>query len=520
MIKTIHVILAVVIVSLLASCGGNTYPDNVTEALKAAGDNRAELEKVIDHYKTEGDSLKLEAALFLIGNMTEHCYVTYRLFDTADATVELDPMSYPNYDALISAVDSIEAERGELDYGKQDRINDVETISADFLINNIDLAFRAWRDKPWATFLTFDQFCRYVLPYRGSNEPLEDWRSYFLEKYEDIGSLVDDEKDAMQVASEINKDVRSWFGFDSRYYFHPTDQGLSEMVASGLGRCEDMTNLAIFALRANGLAVTSDYTPCWANTGNNHAWNAILAMNGKVIPFMGAEADPGSYALHNKAAKVYRKTFDQQPGNLVFQPRKQEEMPRWLAGKYYIDVTADYMDVCDVTVKLEEPVPDSVDFAYICVFNSGHFQPIHWGRIENGSVTFTDMGKDILYLAAIYENEEIVPVGDPFVVDVHCNLLYKSIVPNQQVSLKIDNVPIRAMAASSETVEKAPLTSGMTYMLKYWQNGDWMDFGTFTPKKTSVDVKDLPAGGLYWLTTDNNNEQRIFTVEDGKQIFW
>lgn len=37
-----------------------------------------------------------------------------------------------------------------------------------------------------------------------------------------------------------------------------------------------MTNLAIFAMRANGLAVTSDYTPFWADSSNNHAWNAIL----------------------------------------------------------------------------------------------------------------------------------------------------------------------------------------------------------------------------------------------------
>lgn len=41
-------------------------------ALEAAGDNRAELEKVLRHYK--GDTLKYRAARFLIENMPYHTY--------------------------------------------------------------------------------------------------------------------------------------------------------------------------------------------------------------------------------------------------------------------------------------------------------------------------------------------------------------------------------------------------------------------------------------------------------------
>ena len=76
-----------------------------------------------------------------------------------------------------------------------------------------------------------------------------------------------------------------------------------------------MTNVTIYAMRANGLAVTSDYTPYWANSGNNHAWNAILTGEGKVVPFMGAEANPGEYRLANKLAKVYRKTWKHSKGS-------------------------------------------------------------------------------------------------------------------------------------------------------------------------------------------------------------
>ncbi|MEE9442439.1 MAG: transglutaminase-like domain-containing protein [candidate division Zixibacteria bacterium] len=519
--KILLILLIVGAVSILSACSNmDNYPENVSEALNFAGDNRAELIRVIDHYKDSGDSLKLQAAYFLIGNMEDHCYVTYRLFDTSENTVEIDPMTYENYEVLTIAIDSIEKTRGELDYESTDKIMDMETVSADFLINQIDLAFTAWREKPWAGHLNFDEFCRYVLPYRGSNEPLEDWRSHFVKKYAGIDTLLENSKDPVEAAGFINKDVRTWFGFDPRYYFHPTDQGMTEMLASGLGRCEDMTNMAIFALRANALAVTSDFTPYWANTGNNHAWNAILTANGTVVPFMGAEADPGQYKLHNKAAKVYRKTFDKQMGNLVFQPNKQDSLPRWLNRKYYTDVTADYMDVCDVAISCTEEIPDSADIGYICVFNSGEFRPIHWGRIEDGRVTFTDMGNGIVYLPASYQNKEIVALASPFILTEDCRIEYLIPDTGRTISINLSGVTKRAMAASTETSKLGSLTIGEEYTLSYWDNG-WQTLKEFSAAHSAVRIDELPSGCLYWLiSSDGGREERIFTIKDGQQIFW
>ncbi|MEW5995272.1 MAG: transglutaminase-like domain-containing protein, partial [Candidatus Zixiibacteriota bacterium] len=413
----------------------------------------------------------MQAALFLIGNMDGHSYVTYRFVDTSDSEVELDATGYPDYKALLAAVDSIESVRGEIDYERLENFPDLEAITADFLITQIDLAFAAWRDKPWAQSLTFDRFCRYVLPYRGSNEPLEQWRPYFLDKYADIEEHLTDPADPVRAAALIDDDIRSWFKFDPRYYFHPTDQGISQMLQTGLGRCEDMTNITIYALRANGIAVTSDYTPYWANTGNNHAWNAIVTGDGRAIPFMGAEANPGEYALHNKAAKVYRKAFDRQPDNLIFQPRKQEAIPRWLAGKNYVDVTPDYVDVCDVAVGFSAAIPDSVDIAYLCVFNDGEFKPIHWGRIENKQAVFTDMGSGIVYLPAGYQNERVVPLGAPFILHADCSIT--ELIPdhNRPTAVSLVSVPTRAQAASTETIRIVPLTGGQEYELFYWSDG-------------------------------------------------
>ena len=80
------------------------------------------------------------------------------------------------------------------------------------------------------------------------------------------------------------------------------------MLKNKIGRCEDMTNLTIFAMRSMGIPVMSDFTPYWVKTGNNHAWNAIIDTTGKVIIFMGAESNPGIYKLNQVISKVYRKT--------------------------------------------------------------------------------------------------------------------------------------------------------------------------------------------------------------------
>ncbi|MCK4460499.1 MAG: transglutaminase domain-containing protein, partial [candidate division Zixibacteria bacterium] len=63
-------LLAAAVGLIVVTCSlGPKLPVEVSSAIEAAGDNGAELEKVITHYRTAGDTLKLEAALFLIGNM-------------------------------------------------------------------------------------------------------------------------------------------------------------------------------------------------------------------------------------------------------------------------------------------------------------------------------------------------------------------------------------------------------------------------------------------------------------------
>jgi len=506
---------------LITSCAQSPYPPDVDAALDSAGNNRAELEKVLTTFAADEDTLKLHAAYYLISNMEGHCFATYRLVDTSDNDIPHNVLDYPDYAALTAAFDTLEQQHGVLDFTRGEKVNDLETITADYLITQINYAFRAWREKPWASSFAFEEFCRYILPYRGSNEPLEPWREIFWDKYQGIDTLVTDDTNPIEVAQVINNDVMSWFGFDPRFYYHPTDLGISEMLDIGLGRCEDMTNATIYAMRAMGLAVTSDYTPHWANSGNNHAWNAIVLPDGQVTPFMGAECNPGKYTLANKLAKVYRKSFAKQKDNLFFQERKQEKIPGWLAGKSYLDVTSAYVEVCSPTITFAREIPDSVDLAYLCVFNSGEWRAIQWGRIVDGQATFADMGTEIAYLPALYLNKEIEPWGPPIILHEDCTIeTLTADVSNPQL-VQLNSTTARKQEPSTDGITKTFLTRDQDYELAYWGEDGWLPVDTLVAGDTPLTFENIPGGGLYWLVeVDSDKEERIFTLEGGRQVWW
>lgn len=520
-LQTLFLLSVATAAPVTASGEAGPYPADVAAVLEASGENRAELEKVLHNYAAPADSLKLRAAYYLIGNMEGHSYVTYGLHDSAGAEVAFDVLDYPDYGSLRETFDTLESQWGTLEFERREPLADMHSITADFLVTQIDYAFRAWREKPWAAGLSFEAFCEYVLPFRGSNEPLEPWRAEFWDRYADVADGSVDPSDPVAVARLINDDIRSWFRFDERYYYHPTDQGLSEMLENQMGRCEDMTNITIYAMRANGLAVTSDYTPYWADAGNNHAWNAIVTGSGKVIPFMGAESNPGEYHLAHKMAKVYRKTYGKQPGNLTFQERKQEKIPRWLSGKSYLDVTADYTDVCDVTVTFDGPIPDSVDIAYLCVFNSGEWQAIHWGTINNGAALFTDMGANIAYLPALFLNEEVYPFGDPFILRSDCSPADLGPESGSPISVTLVSATRPKATAAAGAEMEVFLTAGTAYELFYWSDG-WQSAGTSIADGGPMVIDGVPSGALYWLVPEGSNREneRIFTFAGGQQVWW
>ncbi len=485
-------------------------PTDVRAALSKAGRNRSDLRRVLRHYRNEGDAQKLRAAQFLIANMAGHGYTIAALFDADRNEIAFDALEHANFAEALAALDALEEEHGELDFKRKHFIEDLHTITAEYLIENTDLAFQAWREKPWARDLSFEAFLEHVLPYRSSNEPINAWRQACLDRYADLPTKLEDPNDPREAAKWIERDVNGWVRFDEVFYLHPTDEGFDEMNERGMGRCEDITNMQMYATRANAIAAASDYTPFWADRDNNHAWQVILDAEGK-----------GKARLLSRAAKVYRKTFSIQQDSLAAQKRDDEQVPRWLSGRNYVDVTTQYVETTDVTIPLLNVPPEGARFAYICVFNGGEWKAIHWGEIEGDATTFTNMGRNIAYLPAYYVDKELHPAAPPFILTGEGEVRTLVTDGGSQVTL-VSTITIPKIADADTRTDKPKVVveQGKTYELSVWKDG-WETLSEQTAGAEPLVFESLPSGGLFWLVEEDSRRlERIFTIEDGKQVWW
>ncbi len=514
-------ILIIVFFTMFFSCQEKqTYSGKMQKVLQESGKNKKELLSVLKHYKK--DTLKLKAATFLIENMLGHAYSKSKLVDTTKEKVKFNVLDYKDYNSMVKAWDSVEQKIGKINFVRDTIIYDSQVIKADYLIKNIDLAFKS-RNFPWAKKISFNTFCEYILPYRGSNEPLENWREYFIDKFSWLKDSLQDSTDPIEVAKFINSNLKSWYKFDARLYRHPTDMGLQEMLNTKLGRCEDMTNLAAYAMRANGIPVMTDYVTHWPTTGNNHAWNATYDKHGKVVIFMGALNNPGEYTLNNKKAKVYRKTYSIQDKSLSNTKPSYEKVPAWLRSKHNIDVTNEYVDVVTINPTIKISIPDSINFGYLAVFNTGKWEPTAWGKLNKNvkDVTFKNIGKEIVYSGVFYKKDSLLHFNQPFLVNTKGNLHY--FIPDtiHKQSIKLYNTTKRAIIKTTDEIRKANFKPNTIYALYYWDY-KWKLLDT---QKANKDIplyfKNAPKGALFWLKDINGKEEeRIFSINDSKINWW
>lgn len=171
-------VLYTISIHLLYFCNPISYHD-INHVLVFAKTNRLELEKVLTHY--QHDSLKLEITCFLILNMPGHGSYTRKNIEVFYAGLD-SLLSFPmNTDSCKATVNQLIEHKNVLIGLKWQE--DIHTIKVDFLINNIDRAFEAWQQEPFAKQLNFDEFCEYILPYRTDNEPLEYWMDSITPHY-------------------------------------------------------------------------------------------------------------------------------------------------------------------------------------------------------------------------------------------------------------------------------------------------------------------------------------------------
>ncbi|MDR0510403.1 MAG: hypothetical protein LBH06_04855 [Rikenellaceae bacterium] len=219
--------------------------------MRLAGKNRAELEKVLAHYAAAPDTLKLNAARFLIENMPGH--YSYNRAGMELFAEQAMPVIRSN-----ASTESKQKSLEEISTSLTDRISveqDVKTVTADYLIYSIDDAFRLWREEPYATHLDFDEFCEYLLPYKVVDpQPLDYWRDTLRHTFDAMQCRLINSEDysynnlyiARAANQKMKKEMKpSWSGSYGGFSF----LGASLLGKTPFGTCDDY---AIASVRSCG----------------------------------------------------------------------------------------------------------------------------------------------------------------------------------------------------------------------------------------------------------------------------
>mgnify|MGYP003213717798 FL=1 len=132
------------------------------EALEVAGENRSELEQVLDYYR--GDSLKSLAAQFLIENMPCHyAYAGKELEKYRRYFERFPPCAWRGPEFVRDSLLEVD---GAFCPDSLYKVYDIHVIKSDYLIRNIDQAFEVWHGQPWGRHVDFADFLEFILPYR------------------------------------------------------------------------------------------------------------------------------------------------------------------------------------------------------------------------------------------------------------------------------------------------------------------------------------------------------------------
>lgn len=368
----------ILLIILMVSCQMKTAALGLEEAFSKAGSNRSELLRVLRHYEESGDSLKLRAAAFLIGNMADKGYLTGAAIDEyytfIDSVYQIEQEEYD-----VAWINQTFRKQAQHQEEKPVLQLDVQNLSADYLIRNIDEAFAVW-NRPWNQHLTFEEFCEWVLPYRVGTEIPEAWRTLYRERFEHL-VMADSIQTAKQACDTLNNVLARL------YTAHIESRGLpialrpSSLLQIKYGLCNDYSNFALFAMRAAGIPVAIETVPHWGRGNNGHLFCVVYDNDGTFHDFAGVEGhtvDEHLIRFRHEMPKVYRETFGKQKESLAMQ-HGNEDIPTFFKNPYIVDATANYsfIGARDITVDL--PTNANRRFAYLCVFDPQGWTPVAGG---------------------------------------------------------------------------------------------------------------------------------------------
>lgn len=415
---------ALLLTTALAICC--SHRSRVADVLESAGSNRAELETVLDHYRTvDINPHKQRAAEFLIENMLAHySYASPRIYE------------YYEYAACILADKSLspEQQRDSLLYITDlkyrdlpsNTVPDAQVIRADYLIRNIDRSYILWANCDWARQITFDEYLEWLLPYKAVElQEMDAWRDTLLVHFG--GGLEHPVKNDVEynttigVADMLRNDTYNGL---QRYGLY-TRAGLPLLsahlqAAQTYGNIPDYAMTAVLVMRSAGVPAVLDETPVGSRGTAATSWFVIMSDRGEELT---SEWDfstqiGGAFFPYERGPKVYRNTYAINSERWEYRRTAKYQYPFELGKK---DVTSRYFLTSDLAIPIEKGMRRQLRDRYVYISaavrsTDNPWQIVDLGKIKGGKARFHDMGREVLYQIQGYNGESLFPITEPFIL--------------------------------------------------------------------------------------------------------
>lgn len=471
--------------------------------------HRVELERVVAYYLKNGDTLKLQAARFLIANMERQFSENYHWVDAKGSRVPFDELDYPDFETALLQFDRMKTKIRV--HPVEDVYRDVDTISSSFLISHIESAFSQWQNNPWAKDLSFGDFCRYVLPYRVFTEPLEPWRELYQKTFSPIVDPARS-KSAYEAACLIKDYARSWFtdtwGIESREEPLPM-LSPRQILFRKQGSCEDQAELMVYALRSQGIPAAVDCSVFWATSFGGHFWAGIMGQDRPLAMDM-SQPEGGPYLFTREPSKVIRYTYAAQSSTLAAHYSAEQIPPGFLRQNGYLDVTHEYWPTANLACALYPDVSED-SLVFSCVFNGGDWKAAYWGIREKQSVIFPNMARGVAYLPMSYQHGGLLPAGDPVILPLEGESFVAHPTFWHRIRITIP-----------EKEKYLIYLPDKRYSLYYYHKG-WILLQEQIPgRERELTFSNVPKGALLLLRPEySQGKERPFTIDaNGKLQYW
>lgn len=309
-------------------------------------------------------------------------------------------------------------------------IKDEKSINSMFLIKNASKALETWNNSKWKADVSFDDFCKYILPYRVKTEIVKDgWRDTLYSRYSHLIENVYDLTEAFKIVHDTIQQT-----------FHQTNISIPYILSAidldniKYGNCTQRCVYEASVMRALGIPVAVDEISEWANYGTSgHSWVSLIYRNQTLtmsretkelkrhnpidasIFSLKMPLEDGYVSTLNEilsfkktVSRVWRNSYENAKSNYDDNQADNETRLRF-NNPFMEDVSKEYFATNDIVFNSKDK------YGYLCTFRTGQdWHPVVFSQNNKGRHVFKNMGDSVVYQYVTFKHGKMQYKGNPF----------------------------------------------------------------------------------------------------------